>query len=123
MVEAITLVRSFALAEKSYHLANGEYTNQLTELDIEFPANSGSTPTHYVSPNFIIAAYALSDNIAHVQAQPRKVRFFGRWYITYYLNQDKMVCTADSADQKASSFCKSVAKGPSYDCGLICWPL
>ena len=123
LIEAISLVRSFAMAEQTYYLANGAYTKQLDELDIEFPANSKSTSTKYKSKYFAIEAYALSDDHAHVQAQPVKVYNFGRWYITYYLRQDKMTCIADPDDAKANKFCKSIATGPSYSCGLICYPL
>ena len=37
--EVWTLTKSFFDAQKVYYMANGQYTNDLTNLDIELPAN------------------------------------------------------------------------------------
>lgn len=37
--EVWTLTKSFYDAQKVYYMANGQYTNDLTNLDIELPAN------------------------------------------------------------------------------------
>lgn len=44
-VEGITLLRSIAKAEDIYFLANGRYTTDLTELDIDLP--KFNCPAHY----------------------------------------------------------------------------
>ncbi len=38
-VEAITLLRALANAEEIYYLANGTYTDEIEQLDIELPSN------------------------------------------------------------------------------------
>ena len=37
-VEGITLLRSLVAAQEAYYLANGEYTTDLTKLDVEIPS-------------------------------------------------------------------------------------
>lgn len=39
VAEAWTLTKSFFDAQKIYYMANGQYTDDLTNLDIELPAN------------------------------------------------------------------------------------
>ena len=36
--EAVTMVKALANAEEVYYLSNGDYTNNLSELDIDIPA-------------------------------------------------------------------------------------
>lgn len=36
-VEGITLARSIAQANEVYYLANGQYTNNILDLDLDFP--------------------------------------------------------------------------------------
>ena len=119
--EAISLVRSFAQAEKVYHLANGVYTDKLDELDIAFPGTYASSATVYLGKNFTIHTYGLSNENAHIQAHSL-IENSG-WTVTYYLNKGSMVCAASSDNARGTQFCKSVATGPSYSCGLTCYPL
>ena len=42
-VEALTLLKSLADAQEVYYLANGNYTNSISDLDVDIPATKIST--------------------------------------------------------------------------------
>ena len=41
-VEGITLARSIALANQAYYMANGSWSDDINELDLEFPGTDGT---------------------------------------------------------------------------------
>lgn len=54
--EVWTLTKSFFDAQKVYYMANGQYTNDLTNLDIELPAN----PSFFDAGGGVGSAYNIS---------------------------------------------------------------
>ena len=54
--EVWTLTKSFYDAQKVYYMANGQYTNDLTNLDIELPAN----PSFFDAGGGVGSAYNIS---------------------------------------------------------------
>ncbi len=96
--EAVVFFRTIAEAEKRYYMATGEYTDDISALDISFP---GSTVTYmgtkgFQTKNFLCrpacgANSAVTtcwmDTLATCQRLPRNTT-----YAISYLNDDNIVC-------------------------------
>ena len=127
--EAITQIRALANAEQAYYLANGEYTDDFSELDIDFAGTSRSyepvmqqkhwdlklnevKTIHVVSARRMGTGFALND---------------GRYYITYDLSTNQLFCVAYNYDEKATRICKKF--GPAQTCpawgtnNAVCYPI
>ena len=81
MTEAITAVESIARANDLYFLANGEYTRDINDLDIDFPGEDGEycngIPAKY-NQNFLLAASNCSGDPyakALIQRRPQARRY------------------------------------------------
>lgn len=46
-VQAITMLKSIMDAQEAYYLANGDYTNDINELDVEVPENLKGNTANY----------------------------------------------------------------------------
>lgn len=115
LVQAVTMVRSIVQAEEVYHLANGQYTGQVDELDLSVPSN----------PDFAVAIHSTNTSVMHIQAERRKLGNSGRWYIIYYMARGTYDCVAAASDTKANDFCKTVGidKVTCPESGYNCYTL
>ncbi len=105
-VQAMTLVRSLADAQKSFFLANGKYASLFDELDISLPGS----PTGSSSDvgKFRVALHFTDDSeLAHVEVTPQKDgKVVGPWFIVYYPKRDKIECAAAKTNTKGNQVCK-----------------
>ena len=53
--EALTLLRNLLTAEKSYKLASGDYTSDLTQLDLDLPGLDAADPSVFKTKNWKIS--------------------------------------------------------------------
>ena len=109
MTEAITAVESIARANDLYFLANGEYTRDINDLDIDFPGEDGTycngIPAKH-NQNFLLAASNCSGDPyakALIQRRPQAsrytlaIQFDGRRLCGIYANAteyQKKLCQA-----------------------------
>lgn len=100
--EGITLARSIAQANEVYYLANGQYTNNILDLDLDFPGEDivetgiQSKKTQY----FNCRAQAIGNNRTAALCR-RQNKFYS---IQYNKNEQKAYCKADNA--KGEKWCK-----------------
>ena len=127
--EAVTQIRALANAEQTYYLANGEYTDDFSELDIDFAGTSKTNEPVMRQKHWDLK---LNDiKTLHVISARRMGTGFeisnGRWYISYDLTTNKMYCAAYSYDTKATKICKKF--GPAQTCpawganNAVCYPI
>ncbi len=115
-VQAITILRSAVQAETAYYMANGNYTDQLDELDISIPTD--------VRLSFSIHSLD-SERMLHMHVYNRNASCCGNWWLVYYLLRDKYDCVAARSDTKANEFCKTVGgvKETCPESGYNCYTL
>ena len=92
--EAVTLARIIAEAEKRYYMANGEYTDDISLLDISFTGTAASIyeTQAFQTKNFICrpvcsVSGCWTDALATCQRIPYRTT-----YAISYLKNDTMVC-------------------------------
>ena len=127
--EAITQIRALANAEQAYYLANGEYTDDFSVLDIDFPGTSATDEPvmkqkhwdlklndiktlHTISARRMGTGFALND---------------GRYYIVYDLSTNQLFCAAYNYDEKATKICKKFGTAQTCPAGgannAVCYPI
>ena len=114
--EAVVLARSIAEAEKRYYLANGEYSDDINNLDISFPGTPASyfNTQGFRTKNFICRPVCTvsgcwTDALATCQRIP-----YGTKYAISYLKNDTMVCRF--YNDEGESVCRTFGqkKGNDY---------
>ncbi len=118
--EAITQLRALAQAQHVYKLANGKYTKEWNELDIDLDGvRSSSIPTQKQQSNWYFALTNVQDEYPTMWAR-RQGRAFqkGAWYIIYDLLTDKLYCETYENDAESTRICKTF--GTVGDCP---WPM
>ena len=127
--EAITQLRALANAEKTYYLANGEYTEDFAMLDIDFPGTSATKEPAMEQKNWDLVLTQIKGH-SLIYARRMGTGFAlndGRWYIDYDLSTNQLFCLAYSSDSKATKICKTF--GPAQTCpswgasGAVCYPI
>lgn len=123
--EAITLLKSLGMAEHVYHLANGVYSTDWDELDIEMPGTKEADGQMTVRDYVFTAQYANSGaSVARLQAK-RNGKML--WFI-YYLADGTLHCqisksTAENAEERTicRSFSpeKKTCPESGYDCYAV----
>ena len=117
-VEAITAVQTIAQAEEVFYLANGSYTDNLNNLDIQIPALKDWN-------NVAVYLYETASRI-YTQKYDDVDDLDTETVIAYYLDSKRLVCMAwpgyEPAEQLCQSFptskedCLGVDKEDGYDC-------
>lgn len=112
MTEAITAVESIARANDLYFLANGEYTRDINDLDIDFPGEDGeycnSVPGKY-NQNFMLAA---SNCVSGQYAKALIQRRPGGQYALAILFNGRRSCTIyAAATDYQKQLCQAWANG------------
>lgn len=104
MAEAFTVAKSIAAAQEAYKLANGAYTNDFTQLDLDFP---GCTLQNGVVENDQISCqnfyFYLSVDLAHLQAMYLRKNI---WLDLRYPNSWQCAYTKGVTD--GEKLCKSL---------------
>ena len=105
--EGISLARSIALANQAYYMANGSWSDDINELDVEFPGEDsvgGETPTASKgTKNFSCRATGNNEESRWYIAVCRRrgPKYF--YAIAYSKNNpDQAVCLADGGSDNAT---------------------
>ena len=114
-VQTQIMSRNIYDALDRYHMANGTYPADLTELDIQIPGTYTSTNkevrfNHY-SCQYYLQQDGASDSILCQLSQPEVVG------IRYFLDQraKPKYCIAGSSSSRAQALCKSLGGTNPYD--------
>ena len=127
--QALTTLRALATAEKAYYLANGEYTTNWEDLDIELVADPIDN-TNELSQKDVYLDISKANNADYprVYAGRRGNGISsknGRWYIALFLKTGQIACAAHNTDTKSMRVCKTFGEG--YTCPhnteLNCYPI
>ncbi len=121
LAESSTLLSSLAQAEKVYFLANGDYTDNFNDLDIEFNIEPGYTNWAETQYTGLSIWRAKTDHI--IYAQPLSQEIY--WRLYYYLDEDKMYCGTKETEEKGLALCKSFGGTEPMACGsnaeIVCY--
>ena len=109
--EGITLARNIALANQAYYMANGEWSEDINDLDLEFPGED-STVSGVASKstkNFICRARGSDGGTAYL-AVCRRVGPKYTYAIVYRRdNPSQAICLPDTGDEQANlKMCKAL---------------
>ncbi len=118
--EGMALIKTVAMAEQAYYLANGAYTTQFKDLDIGFGLYTGPGA---IEGSAGIARHiklhlwlAKSHSLIYAQATQRE---YANWYIYYNLINNTLWCGAYETDTNGQAFCKTLGKGDPVECADI----
>ncbi len=104
------VMKSIKQAEETYYLANGRYTNDLTELDIDLPAGSTKDNNRWVLPNGQVLLLAV-DSAAYLVGRTEKIQLdvaLQHQAATSGYTPDTAYCFAGRTDEIGLSVCKSI---------------
>ena len=118
MTQLITLANSVVQAQERYYLANGEYTNDFTELDTDFDGTLSENNSKMVQPNkWSIRLYKYNgtqDNSIYVSAPNVEVWFSFVYTHSRILSSQERACYADKNNSFANTLCKQVTHKNTY---------
>ncbi len=121
--QGMALVKSLVDAQKVYFMANGTYAANFDELDISLPGNP--TGSDVSINDFDVAMHAMTSSYAHIQAMYKRRTYGETWYISFYLNRNKLYCVTAAGNVTGNNFCKSF-NPQSEACpesGFLCYPI
>ena len=111
--EGMALIKTVAMAEQAYHLANGEYTTKFEDLDVAFELVEGFTNTAQAKSVRLYLWLAQSHNLIYAQAIQRN---YAKWYLYYNLADHTLWCGSRETDTNGQAFCKTLGKGEPVEC-------
>ncbi len=114
LMKYVPIVRALYQAEQAYYLANGEYTADLQELDVEIPAQGCTyeyTPSVSGYYQCGTERYGIWGGVADAQAGDDKIRYlqFFADYDKYNIKAGDVVCY--SKGEIARKACRSLGSG------------
>ncbi len=122
--EAMTLLKAIETAENAYYMANGEYTEDLSSLDLEFPNVTSSYAFETKNFEFSVGvATANNRNVSVTASAERKsnnnykliVELSGGALESQYCVMDREMCLAISGG-KQSGCAPRVTDWAYYEC-------
>ena len=109
--QIIPVVRALGQAEKVYFLANGTYTTNLDQLDLDFtrPTTFDENKTYWT----LHLQNAITNQVVYAE--------INRWgdphfYIRYNLTDDSLECVPEYSNPGGHSICKLLSSTPSVPC-------
>ncbi len=122
IMDATVLLKSVAQAEKLYFLANGEYTNDFNQLDIQAGEQDANYKFRQITNNWVVKLLEINHGLIYTSA-----RFGGPGssYVYYNLQTDQYMCClyaiagADKTCQSIGRVPISLESDPSLQCYLI----
>ncbi len=118
----IPLVNAIAQAEEVYYLANGNYTLDLTTLDIEIPAEGCTFYTNNTSNGYYICTgfkIGVWDGPKDAQWQNSQIAYFQMFADGVNSKKGDIVCLSNT--ETARQVCKSLGKGTETDITAGIW--
>ena len=117
LMKYVPIVRALNEAEQAYYLANGEFTTDLTKLDVEIPTE-GCTYTHTSSAGFYLCGnerYGVWGGIANAQAGDDTIRYlqFFADFDQYNMKAGDIACY--SKGEVARKACRSLGPGSEQE--------
>lgn len=111
----LPLAKALAQAEETYYLANGSYTTNIDELDVDFPGG-GSSTTSGISMSNDTRLHLLGRYIAGGAHRTQL-----EWWLEHQTDRDPgAYCLADPTDPVTTSVCKSIGTFTRHtNCGSI----
>ncbi len=116
-VEALTMIKAAIQAEEVYYLANGDYTDNVDELDIIIPSTD----------NFLLeSVYDGDEDDGRIQIYNQRTGMRSWWI--YYFKNKTLNCQVEK-DEPETSLARSVCRSfstkkttclePEYDCYVL----
>ena len=119
VADARTQLRNLMLAEKAYKLANSEYTDDLTALDIELTNISPDSPNTIISKDWVITVYLPTNTTNPFRAFAARAKngvantsgeyWYGISLLLYPSGEVKWKCQASFTNGGIPAMCKYFA--------------
>ena len=110
--EIITQLKALGIAERAYFLANGEYTNQASALDISLNNNASTGNTTIKQDRVGFAFTRLTNDPPYIYGYPRDENHTGgnnQFYLNYILATGEIYCEVhNTATALMKKVCKSL---------------
>ena len=114
MAQAVSQMKTILQAENSYHLANGAYTDNFEDLDIDIPGTMRADKKAVSQENWVFVIENVFTN-QYIHATRNAYEYEnGRWYIVGHLPTGNLYCRALEGDTKSQKMCKLF--GPQTGC-------
>lgn len=107
--EGIILARAILNAQQRYYLANGEYTQDLNDLDIQIPGNEATPEGHALSvqsAKYFDCSAASTGTAPNYIAFCLRKNFAERYYIGAMRGSDGIICSHGSGSPGGEKWCK-----------------
>ena len=115
--EAVSMLKAIMQAQEAYYLANGEYTNDISKLDVEVPVSSIYTTGDWPENSYKYACYINYCYACTANASMPCFDFHGIYKET--AEAGKLYCNLTSGNSKndtAKSICQSMGTAdPFYE--------
>lgn len=111
ITRVIPLVQALVTAEEVYYLGNGEYTNNLSNLDIEMPKDDSCKikQDRYDCSQYTIGVFNEKTNAQGGDKEIRYLVFFDDYNDVYTANKGDRICLAD--DEISRKVCNTLGAG------------
>ncbi len=109
-MQLLTLVKAVDQAEHIYYLANGNYANDFTALDIEMPG--GFTKTGYINSNSKQPYLQYNDfkcQYWYGNETVSSIKCIGKLTLEKYFHLNHILCWADKEDTISNKVCQALA--------------
>ena len=113
MTEGVMLVESIAKANDTYKMASGNYTNDINDLDIEYPGESGAycgTIPSKQTKYFELTASNCSGDQSQI-AVVQRVPSGSKYALVIFIGGAKMCATYANATAYEQQLCQAWAAG------------
>ena len=105
-VQAMLMARHIAQAEVAYCLANGHVTDQIRDLDVEFPPSAKVSTNRAVVGDYTYSLWVNENSISGVVTAVYKGVNFLQGFSTCRISSQQ--CRADENDLKGQQLCLSM---------------
>ena len=110
-VQIITITKSLARAQQRYFLANGEYANDVHDLDITFPVNKTATSSFAILSTQTSCNFQNQSKNLYCTLNHPNITFF----YTYDDGNRALLCCAYPEDNyKGDSLCQSLMNNTTW---------
>jgi len=116
--EAVSVMSNILNAEKVYKLSNGQYTDDLTKLDIDYPLNQYGTMDDSATRYYSFYGATTANSEFKYAAYPKNNGGDGHLIVGWITNKGQKIvfCTKNDwvVGQNVTNTCKSIANGDEH---------